>query len=246
MPRLKWGEGPPMYDQGVDRGVLYLDEGAAPWNGLVSVDESDTSMLDTETYFDGVRRRVTETTGDFEGRISAYTYPDVFGEYNGYSERNLYQRFGFSYRTEYGGGHLLHILYNVLVRDDQRQWKTQNRAVDPSLFNWDIYAAAEPIPGASPAAHLAMQVPDSSDELFEAIEDILYGTDATEPRLPGPAELIELYESYTQLKITYNGDGTYTASGPDSMVTVLSDGRFVLNSPTVFFVNPNIFRASSY
>lgn len=245
MTRVVWGEGPRLYDQGLDRGVLYLADDAVPWNGLVSVDEQATGSVDVEHYFEGNRLHISQETGDFEARISAFTYPEVFSEYNGYSDRNIYQRFGFSYRTESGDGHKLHIVYNVLVKDSDRSWGTISSRIDPSLFAWDISASAVPIPGASPAARITMEVPRDS-AVFEAVEDILYGTDVTDPRLPDPAELVELYESATLLRIVYNGDGSYTATGPDDMVTLLSDGRFTLTAPSVFFVDQDIFTVNSY
>ena len=234
-----------MYDLGLDHGVLYLDGTAVPWNGLVSIDELGTGEVNVEYYYDGRRLRFSQVTGDFQAKISAYTYPDVFAEYNGYSAHDLYKRFGLSYRTQRGLDTRLHLVYNVVVLDSARAWSTIASRVDPSLFNWDIYAAAVPIPGARPASHLVMEVPRDST-VFGELEDILYGTSTTNPRLPDPAELVELYETSTQLRITYNGDGTYTASGPDDMVRLLSDGRFELDAPSVFLQSQDIFVVNSY
>lgn len=245
MARMEWGQGPPMYDLGLDHGVLYLGGIGVPWNGLVSVTELDSGSLNVEHYFDGVRTNVSEDVGDFGARISAYTYPDAFAEYNGYSERNIYERFGLSYRTQYGEEEILHLVYNVLVRDDSRSWQSLGSSVDPSLFNWDISATAVEVPGAEPAAHLSMMVPRNS-EVFSTLEGILYGTDTTDPRLPDPAEIIELYEAATSLRITYNGDGSYTAEGPDDMVQLLDDGLFELTAPTVFLIDKDIFTVNSY
>lgn len=245
MTRLNWAEGPPMYDLGLDHGVLYLDGTAVPWNGLVSVDEKESVPVNVDHYFEGNRLHVSQETGDFEARVSAYTYPDVFAEYNGYSDRNEYQRFGFSYRTQHNEGHKLHLVYNVLVRDDSRAWSTLSNRIDPSLFSWDIYASAVPVPGASPASHLIMEIPRDSS-VFSDLEDILYGTETSEPRLPDPEELVELYETATLLRIVYNGDGSYTATGPDDMVRLLDDGRFELNAPSVFFLDQDIFVVNSY
>lgn len=246
MTRLKWGEGPRMFDLGVNQGVLYLDGTAVPWNGLVSVEEAASGAVDTDHYFEGNRIHISHELGDFEARLSAYTYPDVFAEYNGWSDREYYRRFGFSYRTEREDeGTKLHIVYNVLVRDDQRSWQTFGTRPDPSLFTWDISGAAVPVPGARPAARLTLEAPRDPSVLAE-LEDILYGTDTTEPRLPDPAEIIELYEAATLLRITYNGDGTYTATGPDDMVVVHADGSFTLNAPTAFVDKEGIFTVNSY
>lgn len=245
MTRLIWGEGPRLYDQGLDQGVLYLESAAVPWNGLVSVAERDSAIVNADLYFDGNKLAVKQDTGEFGATIAAYTYPDVFAEYNGYSPKQTYRRFGLSYRTDHGDGYKIHIVYNILVDDGSRIWKTIGDRVDPSLFSWDIYASSLSIPGASPASHLVIEVPRDG-AVFDAVEDILYGTDLTDPRLPDPAELIELYEEATLLRITYNGDGTYTASGPDDMVQLLGDGRFSLTAPTVIPIDQDIFVVNSY
>lgn len=246
MPRLIWGDKLPIYDQGVDQGVLYLDGTGVPWNGLVGVDEKATGAVDTDHYFDGNRIHITQEKEDFEATVSAYTYPDAFAEYNGYSEREIYKRFGFSYRTQYGDeGSKIHLVYNVLVRDDARSWTTDASSPNPSLFSWDISGAAVPVPGASPAARLIMEAP-RDPSMLAALEDILYGTDATEPRMPYPDELVELYEAATLLRITYHGDGTYTATGPDNMVRILEDGAFEINSPSAFVFDQEIFVVNSY
>lgn len=246
MTRLVWGEGPRMFDRGVDQGVLYLDGTAVPWNGLVSVDEAASGQVDTEHYFDGNRIHISTESGAFEARISAYTYPDVFAEYNGWSEHDDYRRFGFSYRTQREDESTkIHLVYNVLVRDDDRSWKTVGSTPDPSLFSWDISASEIPMPGASPAARLTMEAPRDPSVLSE-IEDILYGTDTTEPRMPDPAEIVELYEAATILRITYNGDGTYTATGPDNMVRILDDGAFEIDAPSAFFIRQDAFIVDSY
>lgn len=245
MTRLTWGAGPSRYEQGLDQGVLYLDEGAVPWNGLVSVEETVSGEVNVDHYFEGNRVHISHVTGDFGGKISAFTYPDVFAEYNGYSERNEYKRFGFAYRTHDEVSHKLHLVYNVLVRDDIRAWNSLKERPDPSLFNWSIYGESVPIPGASPAARLTLESP-RDPSVLTTIEDILYGTETTEPRMPTPSEIIELYEAATLLRITYNGDGTYTASGSDEMVEVLPDGRFKINAPSVFLIDEGIFTVSSY
>lgn len=248
MTRLTWGERSPMWDQGIDNGVLYLDDTAVPWNGLVSVSEKASGVVNVDHYFEGNRIHITQETGDFEATISAYTYPDAFAEYNGYSEREMYKRFGFSYRTQHGlDDHKLHIVYNVLVRDDTRSWRTHTDRPDPSLFNWDIYGEPVAVPGASKSARLSMEIPRDPD-VFRVLEDILYGTETTEPRLPDPTELVELYEASTLLRVTYHPDGTYTISGPDDMVQLLSDGRFQITAPSAFLLSEleGIFVVHSY
>lgn len=246
MTRLEWGVGKSPFVQGVDHGVLYLDEGAVPWNGLVSVTEVETGSVDVSNYFDGVRLAVVEDIGDFRGTIEAYTYPDVFAEYNGYSEREIYKRFGLSYRTEKGdGGHLLHLVYNALIMPTELAWKTVAAQVDPSLFTWNAKAEPERVLGARPTAHMILDTEDMHD-VTSAIQDVLYGTDTTEPRLMTPDELVELYESATTLRITYHADGSYTASGPSDVLEIFDDGSFLIKAPTAQPTSAGSFQVSSY
>lgn len=247
MTRLKWGEGDKPYDMGIDRGVLYPETGqpGVPWNGLVSVDETDTSETVLEHYFEGNRVYISQVIGDFDARISAYTYPDAFAEYNGYSEGEKPRLFGLCYRSHHGDSYKLHVVYNVLVRDISRDHNTLNPRFNPELFNWDAHSQPVDVPGAKPAARLTMGVGRDPSILSE-VEDILYGTETTEPRLPSPFELYQLYEGASLLKITYNADGSFTADGPDDMVVLLADGKFEINSPSAFLDEDGAFTVSSY
>lgn len=246
MTRLVWGEGPPQYDLGLERGVLYFDDVAVPWNGLVSIDEDESAEVDTNYYFDGRRFYISTEAGDLSLKINAFTYPDVFAEYNGYSERKTYRRFGLAYTTIHSGVEMITVIYNAMVQDTNRAWKTIADKEDPSLFSWDVKCSTIPIPGSSPGSRLTMQAPRYAP-VYDALIDILYGTDTTDARLPTPAEIVDLYEAGTELRITYNGDGTYNAAGPDDIVTLLANGAFSLTAPTVEITDEaqHVFVASS-
>lgn len=239
MTRLTWGALPPMYDLGLNQGVLYLPDAVVPWNGLVSVEEKATGTLNTEHYYDGNRVHISQDVGEFEAQISAYTYPDVFDEYNGYSPIPKEQRFGLSYRTQHGDeGARLHIVYNALVRKDSWGWKTQTDQPNIELFTWDIYGEPMPVPGARPTSHLVLEASRDAGLLL-MLEDMLYGTDDADPRLPTPTELADIYESAALLRVSYNADGSYTATGPDDMIEVLDNGRIRFSAPSVLMIDPD-------
>src|SRR4029079_11749224 len=84
MTALAWDEiGERIYQTGIDRGVLYLNDGTAvPWNGLTSVEEDSTSEV-KPYYLEGVKFLENFVPGDFEGKIKALTYPEEFDEING-------------------------------------------------------------------------------------------------------------------------------------------------------------------
>lgn len=234
-----------MLEQGVDRGVLYLNGDAVPWNGLVSVEEKETGWVESNHFFEGTRTHISQDSGTYEARITAYTYPDVFAEYDGYSDQETFRRFGYSYRTAYGDTHRIHLVYNAWVKHDSRSWTTESAGVTPSLFNWDIFGSDVEVPGGAPAARLIVEAPRDPTVLGR-IETILYGSDSAPPRMPSPAEIVDLYEAATWLQIIRHPDGTYTASGPDDMVRLLADGTFEINSPSALALGDGIFVVDSY
>ena len=89
----------------------------------------------------------------------------------------------------------------------------------------------------------------ADSELLSVVEDILYGTDSSDPRLPTPAELVEFFEAASILRITVHPDGSYTATAPDNrldILEVLDNGRFRINSPSLLMFNPDRFVVHSY
>lgn len=237
MMRLSWDS--LGYESGLDRGVLYSDGAGVPWNGLQSVEEQASGSLVTSQYVDGVRRVVVEESGDFEATISAYTYPDELEDFD------RLKRFGLSYRTMTENGYKLFIVYNALLQPTDKRWTTTSETLDASTFSWDLTATTVPLTTARPAAQLILES-DGYLGLIGEVEDMLYGTETTDPRLPDPNELIELFESHATLRIRDNGDGTWTAIGPDSMVQVNPDGTFQINAPTAFPVSEGAFIVNSY
>lgn len=208
------------------------------WNGLVSVDEKDTGSLDITQYFDGQRSVIMQESGEFEASISAFTYPDDI------SETVWYKRFGFSYRTQHADAYRIHLVYNALVKPTSRAWSSINSSPGPTLFSWDMFTSPVLIPGARPAAHLildSLAVP----EVTEALESRFYGTDATEPEMPSPSEIIDIYEAVTTLKIVYNSDGSWTVDGPDGVVIPFPDGTFQISSPSAAFLDEDTFTVHS-
>lgn len=236
--RLNWDEAPRFYSEGLDRGVLYTKGTGVPWNGLISVEEQETGETYSDFYLDGVRVRVVQDLGDFTAKLEAYTYPDELTDVSTVP-------FGLSYRTQHGDAYFLHIVYNALAIPSSRTLQTTGATQEPSTFSWDISALAESIPGASPAAHLIISSTDTP-EVIEAIENILYGSDVAGPRLPPPTEVMDIFESVAVLHITYNGDGTWTATGPDDMIQVHEDGSFTISSPSLYFLDDGRFIVSSY
>src|SRR3954471_9342993 len=109
MAVLSWDDvGERVFQTGVDRGVLYLQDGrVAVWNGLTNVEESSNGELKS-FYLDGVKYLENLTPRDYVGHLKAYTYPDEFDSVNGLVEVvegfEAYDQpsksFNLSYRTK--------------------------------------------------------------------------------------------------------------------------------------------------
>lgn len=239
MSRLFWE--PTAFADGVDRGVLYLDGQAVVWNGLVSVEETAVASVDSSLYFDGVRRYLGEESSDFSARVSAYTYPSEFFDFSGYSESLGEKRFGFSYRS----GKLLHLVYNATVTVDTREYETLTQSPSAPLMSWNLFTTPVLIPGARPTSHFVIDTSESPQAASE-LELMLYGTEESAPYLPDPLVVLELFDQASILQITYNGDGSWTATGPDSMVNTLPDGSFEITSPTAIPLDEDTFTVHSY
>lgn len=245
MTQLDWTQPARLHDSGVDRGVLYSNGIGVPWNGLIGVSEQENVSQDTNLYFDGVRLAITEQMGDYEATIEAITYPDEFEEHSGFDDSTSGKRFGLSFRTHTEDSYDIHLLYNALVKPPSRTWETLTNTMSPSTFSWNVQASSIYIPGSRPAAHLIIRS-DAPSDIRGLVEDWLYGTETSDPRLPDPVELVDLFEAVTLLRISYNEDGTWTAEGPDHMVQLNEDGSFELSAPSVQFLNEHTFVVDSY
>lgn len=258
MTRITWGSpGTRTLEAGVDRGVFYPQVGAGlPWNGLVNVkeDPSDTSV--PKMYVDGVPYWNNKTKESFAAVLQAYTYPEQFEEYDGTLGPAKQQRrkvFGLSYRTLIGNdisgldhGYKIHIVYNALAMPTQMDVSSLNSdGPNATPFSWGISTKPVDIPGAKAAAHLIVDTTYANPDQVAAIEDVLYGTDGSNARLPTPQELIDLIEANSILLIVDHGDGTWTATGPDDAITMLDSTTFQIDWPSAVYLDSESYTLSS-
>lgn len=250
MGAITWDPKVGKVGQGVSQGVLYLDTGAYPWNGLVSVEEMDNSTVDTSLFYDGKRHRLPQDTGNFTAKVEAYTYPEEFNEYDGMGEFAKHQerkRFGMSYRNEFGDGYELHLVYNALVLPSNNSHISLNENSNIAPFSWTLMTTGIDLTWTKAASHLIINSLDAHPTPLGRLEGYIYGTASSAPRLPSPSEVIDLFEDYTTARISYNGDGTYTASGPDYLVSPPdAEGVFTINLPTAFYVYNGVYLHRSH
>ena len=115
--------------------------------------------------------------------------------------------FGLSYRTKLGNdvdgqehGYKIHLIYGALASPSEKNRQTVNDSPEAVAFSWEVSTTPVDVPGYKPTAHLTIDSTKTNAEKLKALEDILYGKDATSepsaeaaaPRLPMPAEIITL------------------------------------------------------
>lgn len=227
MTALAWDRiGTRTYESGLDRGVLYLPNGSAvPWSGLVSVTEKSDKQV-TAVYYDGKKIIDLVVLGDYAATLSAVTYPKEFTEIEGAGKvrRGAYvhdqppQVFSLSYRTRVNNdlsgepiGHKLNLVYNITAVPSDKDYATESD--DPSLvqFEWDLSSTPEEWDGYRPSAHISFDTTELDPWLLEDLEAMLYGNSLSNPELPTMEELSAFVEGWYRVRITDNGDGSWTA-----------------------------------
>lgn len=242
MTRLQWDY---EYEVGLDRGVFYPESGLGePWNGLVSIVE-ESNVSDSTRYLDGVKISAVSRYGDFSGTIGALTYPDSFAEYDGISQSRVHQQqrknFSLCYRVKTKDSHKIHLIYNARVIPTQRTYEQ----FDVSAFSWVFTTKAVEIPGGWIGSHLVIDVFNAYPDAIQDLEDMLYGSDINNSRLPSPAELFEIFEANAVLKVIDHGDGTFTVEGPDEAIKMLNPTTFEITWFTAIYIDDVTYKISS-
>ena len=251
--KLTWGD-TRLYENGVDRGVFYPKGGVGvPWIGLTSVKESVEGDGSTVIYVDGRKQINQLQLGAFSATIEAFTYPDEFELYDGYSEFYANQNrplFDFSYRTWLpGGAYKLHLVYNCLVKPTTRQSDSLTDGSDILNFSWDLSTTPIPFPYDRPTAHLYVNSTQIVPSALLALESVLYGSDSSEPHMPRIPEIMSLFDANAIFQVVDNGDGTCTVSGPDGWVDqdAVDPTKWTLSSPSVIqMADPDLYLVRSY
>lgn len=248
------------YEAGLDRGVLYpITSPPVAWNGLVAVNETVENSETYEFYYNGVRKYVDISPGDFAATLEALTYPDAFLEFDGWSpfdevsgifiDNQPRKTFHLSYRTLVGDtvdgvdfAYKIHLLYNLVAEPSSANRKTLSDSIDPNIFSWDLKSVPITVDGRAPSAHIVLDSRKMYATTLAAVEDILYGTATTAPRMITPAEIADL----TTIEIIDNGDGTWTAIGPDEYVYAdAEDGVYIIESLGISPVDEDTYTITS-
>lgn len=213
MAKIVWDEtGKRLYETGVSQGVLYVQaEGAypagVPWNGLTAVTESPSGAEATALYADNIKYLDLISKEEFGATIEAYTYPDEFAQCDGSAELvkgvSLGQQgrktFGLCYRTIVGNdtnkdkhGYKLHLIYGATASPSEKAFASVNDSPEAITFSWEVKTTPVAVEGFEPTASITIDSTKVDATKLKALEDVLYGTESEEARLPLPDEIKEI------------------------------------------------------
>lgn len=214
MPKLVWdATSERLYETGVDHGVLFTQKAdgtynnGVAWNGLTAVTESPSGADSNPLYADNIKYLDLRSAEEFGATIEAYTYPDEFGVCDGsatiaegvYIGQQKRRPFGFTYRTIVGNdtelddhGYKIHIIYNMTVSPSEKNYQTVNDSPEAINFSWEGTTTPIPVAGYKPTSSVTIDSTKVDADKLKALEDILYGSESADSRLPLPDEVVSI------------------------------------------------------
>ena len=214
MAKLVWDKtGEKTYETGVSQGVLYpqASEGSYPkgvaWNGLTSVTESPSGAEASPLFADNIKYLNLMSAEEFGATIEAYVYPEEFGECDGSAEiapgvtigQQSRKPFGVSYKTTLGNdtegdkhGYKIHIIYGAMAAPSEKGYESVNDSPEAVIFSWELTTTPVVVDGYDPTATVVINSTKTDAAKLKALEDVLYGSTETEPRLPLPDEIADI------------------------------------------------------
>ena len=216
MAQLKWDQvGERFYETGTKKGVLFVQdttgkyEAGVAWNGLSSVKQQNDGAEPTDIFANDKKYLSLYSQENARGSIDAYTYPEEFevcdgsatispGVHVGQQSRRA---FGLAYSTTVGNdtqgnayGEKIHIYYNMRVSPSARDYETINETPAALTLTWEFQTTPVDLEelGLQPAAAITIDSTEVDPTAFKALQDVLYGTEEVEARLPELSEVIKM------------------------------------------------------
>lgn len=214
MSKLEWDKiGERFYETGVEKTVLYLISQSATyskgvaWSGVTGIDENPSGAETSPVYADNKKYLNLVSAEEYAATLKAYTYPDEFGECDGSAEivkgvrigQQPRKMFGLCYQSKKGNdvkkteyGYIIHFIYGAQAAPSSKSHNTINDSPEATEMSWEISTTPVDVEGHSPTATLEIDSTKCDPEKLAALEDIIYGTEETEARLPLPNEIMEI------------------------------------------------------
>lgn len=217
---LVWDKaGQRYYENGVDHCALYLQnpdggygKGIA-WNGITGITESPGGAEANDLFADNMKYASMRSAETFGGTIEAYTYPEEFGQCDGtatpegtkglYLGQQIRTAFGLAYRTNIGNdtisnsddGYKLHLVYGCTASPSEKAYETINDSPDAITFSWEFDTTPVAVEGYESLSTITIDSLKAPKAALDALEKKLFGDTNTDPTLPLPDEVINIFKT---------------------------------------------------
>ena len=219
MAKLTWDKtSERLYETGVKQCALYVQKengeyntGVA-WNGITSVSESPEGAEAEDIYADDIKYLTLRSAEELKATLNAYMYPKAFEQCDGLGEiaegvsigQQSRRAFGLAYMTTVGNdtmgndyGKKIHLLYNITASPSEKEYGTINDSPEAIEFSWELSLNKVDVEGFKPTAMITIDSTKVDPEKFKTLEGMIYGTENTEPTLPLPKDIIDLFKTQT-------------------------------------------------
>lgn len=204
MTVLVWGDDT-RYAYGIDRGILHSQSSGLilPWNGLTKVSVEETDVPQLMSAFDGSYYANLVFRGFLAMQVEGYGVPYEMMGMNGEVEAipgfiltgQNKERFDFCYRTfENATDYKLRLVWNVTFTLRSKKRETVGERAKALEYRW----TASAVPDVSitywyPASSLVLDSATTDPVVMEEMENLLYGTELTDPAFPSQLDVLLAY-----------------------------------------------------
>ncbi len=186
------------------------------WNGVTGYTESPSGAEETALYADNIKYLSLRSAEEFGATIEAYTYPDEWEECDGSASlaegvtigQQSRKSFGLCVSTVIGNdsvgndyGEKIHLVYGGTASPSERAYQTINDSPEAITFSWEITTtpvAVGVLDGQvekyKPTANIVIDTTKCDKTKLATLKGMLYGTEETEPYLPSPKAVYELFK----------------------------------------------------
>jgi hypothetical protein len=132
-------------------------------------------------------------------------------------------------------------LYNVLAVAESTTFASIAAETNPLEFAWTLLTTPDTATGYRPTAHLVIDSTEVNEYVLANLESMLYGTPTADPYLPTLQQMVQFAIDNGLITITDHGDGTWSATGPDQLVELLTSTSFQIDEIDVVWVDANTY-----
>ena len=210
MSKLVWDQtGDRLYETGIEQVAVYQQSGGAhpkgvAWNGVTALNLSPSGAEPTALYANNRKYLTLMSVEELGFTIEAYTYPDEWAECDGsatvvpgvYIGQQPRKPFGLVAKTMIGNdtegikhGYKLHLIYGALASPSEQENATINDSPEAKTMSWECSTTPINVANFEPTSYICIDSTTVDGAKLTALEKILYGDAAAEPKLPLPDEV---------------------------------------------------------